>query len=183
MKHKNNSFFPAGKALFRRRNRLDGKNRLVFAKAARAAGEQGAEDNMLQLMKPGFGTILPGDSRAHEEWVAALVGRDYLIERWHCDLSTGIFSVGETTKTRHCLGDRLCGLLDIIRNYHEDHHKTVLNILEEATAAESSFCFCTMLQEEDGGALPVFCVGTSTVGASLAGGRMQGIFAFAPADG
>ena len=55
-------------------------------------------------------------------------------------------------------------MLDIIRNYHEDHQKTVLNILEEATAAASSFCFCTTLQEEDGDALPVFCIGTSTVG-------------------
>ncbi|CAN7194716.1 hypothetical protein [Pararhizobium sp. LjRoot238] len=139
---------------------------------------------MLQLMKPGFGTILPEDSRAHEGWVEALAGQDYLIERWHCDLSTGIFTVGETAQTRHGLGDRLCGLLDIIRNYHPDHHKTVLNILEEATAVASSFYFCTTLQEEDGGAEPVFCIGTSTMmGVSPAGGRMQGIFAFSPAEG
>ncbi|MGI0525702.1 hypothetical protein [Rhizobium giardinii] len=138
---------------------------------------------MLQLMKPGFGTILPEDNRAHEEWAQTLVGRNYLIERWHCDLSTGIFAIGETTKTRHGVGDTLCGLLDIIRNYHEDHHKTVLNILEEATAAASSFCFCTTLQEESGATTRVFCVGTSTLGAPSAGGRMQGIFAFAPAGG
>lgn len=46
-----------------------------------------------------------------------------------------------------------------------------------------TFCFCTAFQEEDGVAMPVFCLGTSTMGVPLAGGRMQGIFAFAPAGG
>jgi hypothetical protein len=138
---------------------------------------------MLQLMKPGFGTILPEGSRAHEDWVNTLVQRDYVIETWHCDLSTGIFSVGEAAKTRHGLSHNLCGLLDILRGYHEDHHRTVLNILEEATAAASSFCFCTMLQNEKGEATRVFCIGTSSIGKAAAAGRMQGIFAFEPVDG
>ncbi|MCV9962975.1 hypothetical protein OIU34_13790 [Pararhizobium sp. BT-229] len=137
---------------------------------------------MLQLMKPGFGTILPEGSRAHEDWVNTLAQRDYIIETWHCDLSTGIFSIGEAAKTRHGLSNNLCGLLDILRGYHADHHKTVLNILEEATAAASSFCFCTTLQDEDGAAAPVFCIGTSSIGKAPAAGRMQGIFAFAAAD-
>jgi hypothetical protein len=137
---------------------------------------------MLQLMKPGFGTILRQDSRAHEEWVEALTRQDYLIEGWHCDLSTGIFSLGVAARTHHGLDERLCGLLDIIRHYHPDHHKTVLNILDEATAVASSFYFCTTLEEEHGGTVPVFCIGTSTIGKAPAGGRMQGIFAFAPAD-
>ena len=132
---------------------------------------------MLQFMKPGFGTILPEDGRAHEEWVEALMRQDYVIETWHCDLSTGLFSVGETAKTRHGLDDRFCGLLDIIRGYDRDHHQTVLNILEEATAAASSFCFCASLEDGDGDALPVFCVGTSRLDTAAAG-QMQGVFAF-----
>lgn len=132
---------------------------------------------MLQFMKPGFGTILPEDGRAHEEWVETLMRQDYLIETWHCDLSTGLFSVGETAKTRHGLDDRFCGLLDIIRGYHRDHHQTVLNILEEATAAASSFCFCASLEGGDGDALPAFCVGTSRLDTAAAG-QMQGVFAF-----
>ena len=132
---------------------------------------------MLQFMKPGFGTILPEDGRAHEEWVETLMRQDYLIETWHCDLSTGLFSVGETAKTRHGLDDRFCGLLDIIRGYDRDHHQSVLNILEEATAAASSFCFCASLKDGDGDALPVFCVGTSRLDTAAAG-QMQGVFAF-----
>lgn len=138
---------------------------------------------MLQLMKPGFATILREDSRAHEGWVEALMQRDYLIESWQCDLSTGIFSVGEAAKERHGLSDTSCGLLDIIRGYHSDHHKTVLNILEQATAASSSFCFCTTPREENGKDLPVFCIGTSTIEDARAGGHMRGIFAFTPLDG
>ncbi len=138
---------------------------------------------MLQFMKPGFGTILPEDRRAHEEWVEALMRQDYIIETWHCDLSTGIFTVGDIARDRHGLGDNLCGLLDIIREYHEDHHKTVLNILEEATAAASSFFFCTTMQQDFEEDAPLFCVGTSTIGSGVSSaGRMQGIFAFTPMD-
>lgn len=138
---------------------------------------------MLQLMKPGFGTILHEDSRAHEQWVEALMDRDCLIESWQCNLATGIFTVGETARERHGLGDTICGLLDIIRSYHVDHRQTVLSILEQATAAASSFCFCTTLQEENGDGSPIFCVGTSTLDAAATAGRMRGIFAFAPMDG
>lgn len=138
---------------------------------------------MLQFLKPGFGTILPEDGRAHEEWVETLVRQDYVIETWHCDLSTGIFTVGDIARERHSLTDNLCGLLDIIRGYHEDHHKTVLNILEEATAAASSFCFCTTMREGEDEDVPLICVGTSTIGSGASSaGRMQGIFAFPAMD-
>ncbi|WP_438749942.1 hypothetical protein [Pararhizobium sp. O133] len=138
---------------------------------------------MLQFMKPGVGTILPEDARAHEEWVEVLMRQDYVIETWHCDLSTGLFTIGDITRNRHSLGDNLCGLLDIIRGYPEDHHKTVLNILEEATAEASSFCFCTTMRKDRQEDAPLFCVGTSTIGNGVSSaGRMQGIFAFTPVD-
>jgi hypothetical protein len=128
---------------------------------------------MLRFVKPGFGTILPEDARAHEEWIAELTAHDYVIEGWHCDLSTGIFSVGEMAQHIHVLEQSLCGLLDIIRGSAENHRKIVLSILEEATAAASSFCYCT-----DTSAGPLFCIGTSTLDATAAAGRMQGVFAF-----
>ncbi|WP_426237065.1 hypothetical protein [Pararhizobium sp. DWP1-1-3] len=131
---------------------------------------------MLRLVKPGFGTILPEDTRAHEEWIAELTGHDFVIEGWHCDLSTGIFLVGEMAQRVHALEQSLCGLLDIIRGYAENHRKIVLSILEEATAAASSFCYCTDITDSSAG--PLFCIGTSSIDAEAATGRMQGIFAF-----
>ncbi len=132
---------------------------------------------MLRFVKPGFGTILPEDRRAHEEWITDLTGHDYVIEGWHCDLSTGIFSVGEMAQRLHALEREFCGLLDIIRGYAENHRKIVLSILEEATATASSFCYCT-----DTAAGPVYCIGTSTIDAPAASGRMQGVFAFSAVD-
>ncbi|CAN7226864.1 hypothetical protein LJR098_000770 [Rhizobium sp. LjRoot98] len=131
---------------------------------------------MLRFVKPGFGTILPEDARAHEGWIAELTGHDYVIEGWHCDLSTGIFSVGEMTQHIHALEQNLCGLLDIIRGYAENHRKIVLAILEEATATASSFCYCTDIADASIG--PLYCIGTSSIDAVAATGRMQGVFAF-----
>jgi predicted nucleic acid-binding Zn finger protein len=135
---------------------------------------------MLRFVKPGFGTILPEDARAHEEWIAELTGHDYVIEGWHCDLSTGIFSVGEMAQRIHALEQGLCGLLDIIRGYAENHHKIILSILEEATAVASSFCYCADVVQVSAG--PLYCIGTSTIDAAAASGRMQGVFAFSTVD-
>lgn len=132
---------------------------------------------MLRFVKPGFGTILPEDARDQEEWIAELTGHDYVIEGWHCDLSTGIFSIGEVAQRLHALEQGFCGLLDIIRGYAENHRKIVLSILEEATAAASSFCYCT-----DTLSGPIYCIGTSTIDAKAATGRMQGVFAFLAVD-
>jgi len=139
----------------------------------------GRRINMLRFVKPGFGTILPAETRAHEEWIAELTGHDYVVEGWHCDLSTGIFSVGEMAQHIHALEQDLCGLLDIIRGYAQNHRKIVLTILEEATAAASSFCYCTDITDASAG--PLYCIGTSTIDATAATGRMQGVFAFSAA--
>lgn len=135
---------------------------------------------MLKFVKPGFGTILPEDARAHEEWVAELVEQGYVIEGWNCDLSTGIFSIGRTAQRIHALEQGTCGLLDIIRDYGDGHRKIVLNILEEATSAASSFYYCTIITHEDGSAGRLCCIGTSTIDGAAATGRMQGVFAFSP---
>jgi hypothetical protein len=133
-------------------------------------------NSMLRFVKPGFGTILPEDTRAHEEWIAELTGHDYAIEGWHCDLSTGIFSIGKMAQRIHALEQNLCGLLDIIRGYAENHRKIVLSILEEATASASSFCYCTDVALASAG--PVYCIGTSRIDIAAASGLMQGVFAF-----
>lgn len=135
---------------------------------------------MLRYVRPGFGTILPEDVRAHEEWIADLTGHDYVIEGWHCDLSTGIFSIGKTAQHIHALEQNLCGLLDIIRAYAENHRKIVLSILEEATSAASSFCYCTDVTDASAG--PLYCIGTSTIDTAAASGRMQGVFAFSSGE-
>lgn len=136
---------------------------------------------MLRFVKPGFATIMPEDPHAHEQWIAELTRHDYVVESWHCDLATGIFSVGETAQRIHALEQSPCGLLDIIRGYEDDHRKIVLNILEEATAAASSFYYCATIVHDDGSAGPLYCIGTSTIDTPAAG-RMQGVFAFsAPA--
>ncbi|KQY48764.1 hypothetical protein [Rhizobium sp. Root483D2] len=131
---------------------------------------------MLRFVKPGFGTILPEDARAHEEWVAELTAHDYVMESWHCDLSSGIFRLGKIGQRVHALEHSVCGLLDIIRAYADNHRKIVLSILEEATSSASSFCYCT--QSSKG---PLYCIGTSSINAADASGRMQGVFAFSNA--
>lgn len=132
---------------------------------------------MLRFVKPGFGTILPEDARAHEEWIAELMAHHYAMESWHCDLSTGIFSLGEIGQRIHALEHNLCGLLDIIRGYAQHHRTIILSILEEATSSASSFCYCA-----DSAMGPLYCIGTSSMNAADATGRMQGVFALSKAD-
>ncbi|MDQ0319297.1 hypothetical protein QO002_001435 [Pararhizobium capsulatum DSM 1112] len=137
---------------------------------------------MFRIPQPGFGTIQPEESWAHEQWLSDLMTADHVIEGWHCDLKTGMFSVGEITRSRHALDDSNCGLLDILRVYDPESRKIALAILEEATASASCFCFCTLVELDGGSTHPVWCVGTSTLGNETTGDRMQGVFAYKRAD-
>lgn len=133
---------------------------------------------MFQIPRPGFGAVHPQDALAHEQWLRDVAG--HITEGWHCDLDTGLFRLGEIARIRHALTDGFCGLLDLLKAYHPADHKTVLTILEQATAAASSFCYCTLLRPAVGEARTVWCIGTSTLG--IGGNRMEGIFAFARPD-
>ncbi|WP_075289934.1 hypothetical protein [Pararhizobium arenae] len=133
---------------------------------------------MFRIPQPGFGVIEPEESWAHEQWLRELMQGDHEIEEWHCDLDTGLFSVGEITRNRHGLADTICGLLDIMRAYDAESRKTALTILEEATAVASCFCFCTLVRLGEDKGHPVWCIGTSTLGNETTGDRMQGVFAY-----
>ncbi|WP_056315749.1 MULTISPECIES: hypothetical protein [unclassified Rhizobium] len=134
---------------------------------------------MFQIPRPGFGAVHPQAVAAHEQWLRDVTEARHVTEGWHCDLDTGLFRVGEIARIRHALADSLCGLLDLLKAYHPADHKTVLTILEQATAAASSFCYCTLLRSA-GEARPIWCIGTSTLG--IRGNRMEGIFAFARSE-
>jgi hypothetical protein len=54
----------------------------------------------------------------------------------------------------------------------------VLNILEQATASPSSFCFKTKISRPAGEISQLFCVGRSLLDAPDGSGALQGIFAF-----
>lgn len=133
---------------------------------------------MFQIPRPGFGAIHPHGEAAHEKWLSEVAG--HVTEGWFCDLDTGLFRLGEIARIHHALSDGLCGLLDLLKAYHPSDHKTVLTILEQATAAASSFCYCTLLRTAAGAAQPVWCIGTSSLGAGR--NRMEGIFAFSRPD-
>ncbi len=132
-------------------------------------------------MMPGFAAVQSEGTRAHEHWTQTLVQGSHVMETWTCDLSTGLFAIGDKTRARHGLGPDAQGLLDLVRSYACQDRQTVLNVLEEATSTSSSFCFCTTIMLGDGPASSVFCVGSS----EISGGRglLQGIFAFPPLNG
>lgn len=131
---------------------------------------------MFEIPRPGFGAVHPQATAAHEKWLSDVTEARHLTEGWQCDLDTGLFRLGDIARARHALADSLCGLLDLLKAYHPADHKTVLTILEQATAAASSFCYCTIMRSMTGEARPVWCIGTSTLGNG--GNRMEGIFAF-----
>ncbi|WEZ84268.1 hypothetical protein P6U16_06305 [Rhizobium sp. 32-5/1] len=135
----------------------------------------------LGFMMPGYAAIQAEETRAHEHWTQALVQGRHLMESWTCDLSTGLFAIGDKARARHGLGPNARGLLDLVRSYAREDRQTVLNVLEEATARSSSFCYCTTIVLGDGPASRVFCVGSSEI---IGGrGRLQGIYAFPPLNG
>jgi len=132
-------------------------------------------------MMPGFAAIQAEETRAHEHWTQALVQGSHVMESWICDLSTGLFSIGEKARARHGLAEQSSGLIDLVRSYAKEDRQTVLSILEEATATSSSFCYCTTVVLGDGPASRIFCVGSSEILAAK--GRLQGVFAFPPLNG
>jgi hypothetical protein len=135
----------------------------------------------LGFMMPGYAANQAEDTRAHEYWTQALVQGRHLMESWTCDLSTGLFSIGDKALARHGLQQACNGLLDLVRSYAREDRQTILNVLEEATSTSSSFCYCTTIRLGDGPASRVFCVGSSDVTAGK--GRLQGVFAFPPLNG
>lgn len=133
---------------------------------------------MLRIMPPGCGAIRPGHLRAHEKWMRDLDAGGYLMEAWRCDLASGIFQLGRQTATLLGASTHSCGIIDLVRAYDPEDRSTVLNLLEQATASPSSFCFTAMVRSPTAGAAQLFCVGRSVLDTPTGEDLLQGIFAF-----
>ncbi|MFB2549561.1 hypothetical protein [Ensifer soli] len=135
--------------------------------------------DMLRLAAPGFCVIQPAIDGAHEHWVASLSGSGHRIEQWACDLASGIFSIGPAAALAHGISGASCGILDLLRAYHHEHRTLILSVLENATTAPISFCFCATPVSAGGQATRLFCIGASGTGKGASGGteRLGGIFA------
>lgn len=129
-------------------------------------------------MTPGSGAVRPGQLGAYDTWMRDLNTEDYLVEAWRCDLASCVFHLGRQTATLLGLPTHCCGIVDLVRAYDREDRTTVLNILEQATASPSSFCFKTKLRRPTGGVSQLFCLGLSLLDAPGKHGALQGIFAF-----
>lgn len=99
-------------------------------------------------------------------------------EAWTGNLANGLIRLGELTTTMHGLKESECGLLTLIRCYDPDDRHQLLNILEQATTKNSSFCYSTMIHLGNEIRRPVFCVGESTGLQSSDMGKIHGVFLF-----
>jgi hypothetical protein len=93
------------------------------------------------------------------------------------DVGSGAFVLGPETLALLDLKENPCGIVDLVRAYDEDDRSTILNILEEATAASSSFCFSAIVHGPKGRASHLYCIGNSTLNDEGAEGSLQGVFA------
>lgn len=133
---------------------------------------------MLRFMTPGSGAIQPGHLEAHSAWMDHLDESDYFVETWRCDLASGVFHLGQRTAALLGASNRSCGIVDLVRAYDGRDRVTVLNILEQATASPSSFCFTALVRLPSLKAAQLFCVGRSSLDASTGENMLQGVFAF-----
>ena len=133
---------------------------------------------MLRFMTPGCGAIQPGHLGAHDNWMRGLDEGTYLIEAWRCDLATGIFELGQQTAALLGISAPSCGIIDLVRAYDRKDRPTVLNILEQATASSSSFCFTAMVRAPTSQAAQLICVGRSLLDTPTGEELLQGVFAF-----
>lgn len=133
---------------------------------------------MLRFMTPGCGAIRPGHLAAHDNWMRSLDEGTYLMEAWRCDLATGIFQLGQQTAALLGTSTSSCGVIDLVRAYDRKDRPTVLNILEQATASSSSFCFTAMVRAPTSQAAQLLCIGQSVLDAPDGVDVLQGIFAF-----
>ncbi|AFL49095.1 hypothetical protein ABIE78_005140 [Sinorhizobium fredii] len=131
---------------------------------------------MLTVMTPGAAAIRPLNPEAHGAWTRVLAKAGYVIDPWRCDVDSGAFVVGHRTLSLLGLRHNPCGVIDLVRAYDEEDRATILSILEQATAASSSFCFSAMVRRPGGSSHQLCCIGNSTIDEG-AGGSLQGVFA------
>ena len=108
----------------------------------------------------------------------AVLGKYCATDEWSGDLSNGLFQVGKLSEQLHGLPTGECGLLTLLRCYEEADRVRILELLESAPSAASSFCFSTHIVTGPGETQPVVCIGHSTDFSSEFDGRMHGVFIF-----
>nr|WP_254007711.1 hypothetical protein [Rhizobium sp. L1K21] len=99
-------------------------------------------------------------------------------EAWTGNLRNGLIRLGELTTDMHGLKESECGLLTLIRCYDPEDRHQLLNILEQATTRNSSFCYSTMIHLGNEIRRPVFCIGESTGLQNSDMGKIHGVFIF-----
>lgn len=99
-------------------------------------------------------------------------------EEWTANLDDGLVTVGEWTAALHGVSAGRCGLTALTRAYNPADRRHILGLFEQASAAESSFCFSSTLLLGQGHSQPVFCIARSSVPRDEAGLVLSGIFLF-----
>lgn len=99
-------------------------------------------------------------------------------DEWSGDLSNGLFQLGKLSEQLHGLKSPECGLLSLLRCYEENDRVRILELLETASSAASSFCFSTHIIVAPAEGQPVLCIGHSTGFGDSGDARMHGVFIF-----
>lgn len=118
-------------------------------------------------------THTPADGLAGVE-----VSRFCATENWSGDLSNGLFQLGKVSSYFHGLEEGECGLLTLLRCYEPNDRVNILELLENASASPSSFCFSTYIIVGPTERQPLMCVGESIGFADTTQGSMHGVFVF-----
>jgi hypothetical protein len=106
------------------------------------------------------------------------VSRFCATENWTGDLSNGLFQLGKIGSYYHGLEEGECGLLTLLRCYEPNDRVNILELLENASASPSSFCFSTYIIVGPSERQPLMCVGESIGFADTTQGSMHGVFVF-----
>lgn len=130
---------------------------------------------ILKVKSPDASTYVASDINH-----AVTVGFDRFCfsESWTGDLASGLFRLGAISEELHGLGVAECGLLTLLRCYEATDRFNILEILENASSAATSFCFSTFIKAESGEMQPVICIGESSGFDGQAAAHMHGIFLY-----
>ncbi|MDX3925660.1 MAG: hypothetical protein QHC90_07600 [Shinella sp.] len=133
---------------------------------------------MFKIAKTNLSSPFVPGSLGFDESDNELLTQYCVTERWTGDLSNGLFQLGERAMKAHALGQRECGLLNLIRCYEPLDRSRVLELFEQAATSSSSFCFSTTIHVDGTPRQPVFCVGESTGLEQKYAGTIIGVFIF-----
>lgn len=101
------------------------------------------------------------------------------IEAFAADLATGVFHLGPAARYHHDLPDQgEFGLYNLVKCYDAEYRNHVLELYEVAAMRPSSFCFSTTIVHQDGGQIPVMCIGESANFSDDGSGAINGVFVF-----